>query len=83
MKKFILVFMLVLITAFSTVNVFAEISPEVTEAETDDNSTLDADGSNTSDTSPQTGVDLNSLYVVLISAAGIALVSAKQLAKEN
>ncbi len=85
MKKFVLVLMLVVLTAFSTVNAFAEISPSA-ESVTDDaenTSDLDEDGSNTSSTSPQTGVDFTYLYVAIISAAGLAVVSAKKLAEEN
>ncbi|MGN0384005.1 MAG: hypothetical protein ACI4DS_07025 [Eubacterium sp.] len=76
MKKAFLLFVLSLALTFSAVSVMAAESPI---ADTNDDDAAKDD--NDSKTSPKTGVDMTLAYVAIVSAAGVALVSAKKLSE--
>lgn len=75
MKKAFLLLTLCLTLAFSAVSVMAAESPVADSVEEDG-----ATDTNDDKTSPKTGADMSAL-VAIVSAAGVALVSAKKLAE--
>lgn len=91
MKKIVFALTLVLVMTMSSASVFARdwvISPVAdddasTEKAENAESDLDETGSNVSTSSPQTGMNMTYLYIALVSAAGVAVVSAKNLAEEK
>lgn len=86
MKKRILVLIatFILTFAFST-SCFAKVSPsgdvKPTEEQTTDNGENVPNSPNSSDKSPKTGANTAIPFVALITAAGVVLVSKKELSK--
>lgn len=86
MKKRILVLIatFILTFAFST-SCFAKVSPsgdvKPTEEQTTDNGGNVPNSPNSSDKSPKTGANTAIPFVALITAAGVVLVSKKELSK--
>lgn len=98
-KLFLLLTTLTLLFAFGTVSAYAAESPTANvlpgdddNIGDDDDDTDDNDGdlggdddsnSNKKDVSPKTGIDMTTLYVAVIGAAGVALIAKKKLSEEN
>lgn len=84
MRKFfaILALLALILTVAPATNVLAAGSPTaetITDGSGDGDEKPTKPGSNTGDTSPQTGSDFSLVYIAIIGAAGIALVSGKKI----
>ena len=80
-KFFAILALLAIIFTVTPANVFAAGSPtaETITDSSDKEDQTTKPGSNTSDTSPQTGTDMPLVYIALIGAASIALVAGKKV----
>lgn len=83
-KKLFTLFATVLLIFALSVTCFAKNSPEATVLPTEESSgNGNGGGQNKSSTSPKTGADLAGAFVVVITAAGIALISKKKYSEAN